>query len=506
MMTKTFDCVECGASAPYGRLSCPSCGALLASVTGGRRPAVRAAEVEAAAAPESAAPATSVAVSDDPAPRANPVKPTAARKRAPAPPPFLDAAQAPAPAPIQAATPASAPKPTPTTVSVELPAPGPAALAAPPTATPARTPTYAPTPAARARNAASAPAPAPVPAFVAPPPTPAPVAAAKAAPPPAAEPAAPIPSALGTAGRTPSYAPTPAARARTATPAPAPTPAVVAPAPTPETTPTPESIATAAAPAQTATARSQAARAEAERAAIVPLLEPSAIASLPPTPWAPIVEPPPMLTARPYQRHLAFELEPADSGPPPSAYRPPSQATVMAAATAAANEAARDYPPMDASGAGGGEATMAKATWWLNTIPDAARFVEIAGWFIVVGATMSLLGFLLPWSRVVIGASTIGGYFDGWGLASPTHLFVFVGLLAVLALAIRREPVPAWISSGILGLVFGGLLLGLAWPYLVGPLGADVGLTMTVLGGVSLLIGGVVALWATRHVAVDTLV
>ncbi len=34
MTSKTFDCAECGASVPYGRLSCPTCGALLASVTG----------------------------------------------------------------------------------------------------------------------------------------------------------------------------------------------------------------------------------------------------------------------------------------------------------------------------------------------------------------------------------------------------------------------------------------------------------------------------------------
>ena len=35
MTTKTIDCVECGESVPYGRLSCPACGALLASVAGG---------------------------------------------------------------------------------------------------------------------------------------------------------------------------------------------------------------------------------------------------------------------------------------------------------------------------------------------------------------------------------------------------------------------------------------------------------------------------------------
>src|SRR6185503_2686122 len=109
-------------------------------------------------------------------------------------------------------------------------------------------------------------------------------------------------------------------------------------------------------------------RVEAERAAIVPLLEPSAIASLPETPWAPIEEPAPALMARPYQRHLAYELDPAEAAPPPSAYRPPSQAVLMANAAAAANEAARAHPNPDPSGAAGAEATMTKdSTWWLNT-------------------------------------------------------------------------------------------------------------------------------------------
>jgi hypothetical protein len=442
MMTKTFECIECGASAPYGRLSCPSCGALLASVTGGRGPAVRVAEVGSRPQPEIRSEpivAASVAVAV-----ADPVKPTATRKRTP--PPFVDRGVPQAPvadrsepqAPVAAApAPASAPAPGRTTAAAAAAAPKPA----PTTTVAAAAPKLAPTTTAPK----PAPAPAPVPAA-----------------------SAPVP----TASRTPNYAPTPAVTAR-------------------------------------ARAEADRARAEAERAAIVPLLEPSAIAALPSTPWAPIVEPPPVLVGRPYQRHLAPESDRADDRvPPPSAYRPPTQAMALAMGTAVAPSNGVDHPPPST----GPEAPVPVApkakdsTWWLDAVPDPARFVEIAGWFIVVGATMSLLGFLLPWSRVVIGASTIGGYFDGWGLASPTHLFVFVGLLAVLALAIRGKPVPAWISSGILGLVFAGLLLGLAWPYLVGPLGADVGLTMTTLGGVALLIGGVVALWATRHVPVEPLV
>jgi hypothetical protein len=239
------------------------------------------------------------------------------------------------------------------------------------------------------------------------------------------------------------------------------------------------------------------------------LLEPSAIAALPATPWAPLVEPAPALIGRPYQRHLASEVVPMTAARPPSAYRPPSPAMAMAMGATAtwATDGSRLDPSTGDPADRERPAKPAKERYrWLESIPEPERFVEIAGWFIVVGATMSLLGFLLPWSRVVIGASTIGGYFDGWGLASPTHLLVFVGLLGVLALALRRGPLAPWISSGILGLVFGGLLLGLAWPYLIGPLGSDVGLTMTALGAIALLIGGVVTLWATRHVAVEPVV
>ena len=41
MTTRTMDCIDCGESLPYGRLSCPACGALLASVAGANRGPVR---------------------------------------------------------------------------------------------------------------------------------------------------------------------------------------------------------------------------------------------------------------------------------------------------------------------------------------------------------------------------------------------------------------------------------------------------------------------------------
>jgi hypothetical protein len=99
----------------------------------------------------------------------------------------------------------------------------------------------------------------------------------------------------------------------------------------------------------------------------------------------------------------------------------------------------------------------------------------------------------------VIGSAHTGGYFDTWGLASPTHVIVLAGLLVVLGLGVVRTPVPVWIRTGVLGLAAGGLLVGLAWPYIVGPLGADVGVIIMLVGGIALGLGGVLASWATRH-------
>ena len=235
------------------------------------------------------------------------------------------------------------------------------------------------------------------------------------------------------------------------------------------------------------------------RPVIEPLLAPEPVETEG-TLWPPLVAPAPTLVSRPYQalevdRHLPSSTLPTQ----PSAYRPstysPTDGPDWSDATAAEPEAATTAPSADAASATG------KATG--SPLIDPARFVEIATWFAIVGAAMAVLGFLLPWSRVVIGASGVGGYFDGWGLASPTHVFVVLGLLAVLAVEILRAPVPDWLRTGIPGLILGGLIVGLVWPYVVGRLGADIGVMVAGLGGLALIIGGVVASWATRHGEVE---
>jgi hypothetical protein len=125
---------------------------------------------------------------------------------------------------------------------------------------------------------------------------------------------------------------------------------------------------------------------------------------------------------------------------------------------------------------------------------------------VVAGSSMALLGFLLPWSVVVIGSRGTGGYLDDWGLASPTHLFAVLGLAGVLALGVLKNKVPVWLRTGVLGLLTGGLLVGLTWPYAIGPLGADIGAMATFIGGLVLLGGGFVAIWATRHAEANPVV
>jgi hypothetical protein len=216
------------------------------------------------------------------------------------------------------------------------------------------------------------------------------------------------------------------------------------------------------------------------------------------SPWPPITEAEPTLEPRPYMRRVPSARDGVATSP--AAYRPPSLSLAAASASGAA------WPSVGPTPFGGSGRTVATDIPAQPKAADPAepsvadRSIELAGWIVVAGAAMSILGFALPWARVVIGAANTGGYFDSWGLASPTHVLVLAGLLVVLGLGVVRTAVPVWIRTGVLGLAAGGLLVGLAWPYIVGRLGADVGVILALIGGIALVVGGVIASWATRHV------
>ncbi len=140
-----------------------------------------------------------------------------------------------------------------------------------------------------------------------------------------------------------------------------------------------------------------------------------------------------------------------------------------------------------------------------SSLVDAAAAVEFVGWLAIAGAALATAGFLLPWSASVIGASGVG-YFDRWGFAGPGHILMVVGLLGVLAAAILRDRVPIWLGIGVPGLGIGALLLGLVWPYVIGPLGAQLGALAVALGAVMLIVAGIAALIVDRHVEGDEVV
>ena len=129
---------------------------------------------------------------------------------------------------------------------------------------------------------------------------------------------------------------------------------------------------------------------------------------------------------------------------------------------------------------------------------DSVRVDEFVRWLSVAGSALSAVGFLLPWSSTVIG-STGGGYLDRWGLGTPGHVVVALGLLVVLALALVRNPIPVWVRVGLPGLGLGSLLVGLVWPYLVGPLGSGPGVLIVVAGAMLLGAAGVVAIAVDRN-------
>jgi hypothetical protein len=192
------------------------------------------------------------------------------------------------------------------------------------------------------------------------------------------------------------------------------------------------------------------------------------------------------------------ETVPAPPVDPPGAYVPPLPVSAIPAGPPAPARAWAGYvePTTEASASTDPNATGAR-----DRAIDPSRIAEFVGSVSIAGAALAAVGFLLPWASVMIGA-TGSQYFDRWGLAGPGHLVVVIGILALLALSIVRNPIPTWIRTGIGGLAVGALLLGLTWPYLLGPLDAAPGVLIDAIGAIALIGSGILALVTDRHAVV----
>lgn len=183
---------------------------------------------------------------------------------------------------------------------------------------------------------------------------------------------------------------------------------------------------------------------------------------------------------------------PAPPGPPIAAFH----ASAAPAIGAQAGATAVAVP----SAAGAVPSTSSERRPFLAI--DGARIDDAAGWLVLAGAMATAIGFIVPWSRVVIGARGAGGYTDTWGLAGPGHAVVLIAALVIFTLAAVRNPVGPWLRTGVAGLVLGSLVLGLVWPYVFGPLGAGPGVMLLVVAAAILIVGGLASAVVHRHATV----
>ena len=184
--------------------------------------------------------------------------------------------------------------------------------------------------------------------------------------------------------------------------------------------------------------------------------------------------------------------------PAPAAERPPGPAIPGAylapSATFAAPIAPQPRPASSASVPGASAAPPPVASGAPSALGRFAVAIphEVPDWLAIAGSVLAIASFLLPWATDgVIGASGIG-YFANWGLANPGHLLLVLAAGVVLVLHVFPNRLPGWIRTGVLPLIVGGMLLGLAFAYHARPFGGGTGVTVLLVAALVLLIGGLV--------------
>ncbi len=179
----------------------------------------------------------------------------------------------------------------------------------------------------------------------------------------------------------------------------------------------------------------------------------------------------------------------APAGPTASAFPPASPPDSAAVPGVAAGPNGR--APGGAEAPDQGRSPVSTA---LDRLPR-----ELPSGMALVGSALAIASFLLPFATDgVLGTSGIG-YFGNWGFGNPGYLLLVLAALAVVAVDLFPERSPAWIRSGLLPLLVGAVLLGVAFTYFARPFGGGTGVTVLLLGAIVMLGGGLVGLVVERH-------
>ncbi len=182
---------------------------------------------------------------------------------------------------------------------------------------------------------------------------------------------------------------------------------------------------------------------------------------------------------------------------PPGTSMAPATLPDPAPAAAAATADPRAMPAPDARDAGDAPEAPGVVSGW-----DRARQDKVVGYATAAGAGLIAFGMFMPWSRVVIGSSGAEGLFNAWGLASPGFVLVLFWALAILTVSVIPNGIPVGDRSGLAGLILGVFCLGLVEPYVIGGLGAGIGVIVVMAGAFLLTVIGVLVVARDRH-AVD---
>ena len=180
---------------------------------------------------------------------------------------------------------------------------------------------------------------------------------------------------------------------------------------------------------------------------------------------------------------------------PDDAVTPPSPGMTVTASAAARPPEGR--PSSESPPAARGEGLVPGRAPLFADLPFDAPD-SLAGWLVAAGGAVAAVAFFLPWSPLVLGAGGFGSYFDEWGFATAAYWPVFLLVAITAALSILENRVASWLRHGFLGLVTGGLLLGIVWPYLVGGFGSRIGVLAEAVACALLIVGGLVAVAPPR--------
>ena len=192
---------------------------------------------------------------------------------------------------------------------------------------------------------------------------------------------------------------------------------------------------------------------------------------------------------------VAPPVEPAATRVPAGAYLPPSAVLPPAEAL--------PLPDAVRPNATDPGADPADSNRWRIQLGDGAGPLglptDVATRVVLLGAGISLLGFLLPWADIVIGSGAMDGYVAQWGLAGPGHPLILLLVAALFGSTLVVERLPRWARLGLPSIGLACLLIGLAWPYLAGPFDASIGVYVVAIGAVVMIAGGLLDRIASRH-------